>query len=119
VREERATPYCRTKAELRQAVAEKLSDIPESEIAKVKFQVFGKYQGVNLADHPSAIRGGLTCGGDLEVQIDLAIPGPMDKAQIELLCESLPNLPDGTYSARLSIVTSAEEGAFPGPSEVP
>lgn len=118
VREERATPYCRTKAELRQAVAEKLSDIPESKVIKVKFQVFGKYQGVNLADHPSAIRGGLTCGGDLEVQIDLAIPGPMDKAQIESLCESLPNLPDGTYSARLSVVTSVEEGAFPKPPEV-
>ncbi len=102
-REERATPYCRTKAELRQAVAEKLSDIPESEIAKVKFQVLSKYQGVNLTDHPSAFRGGLTCGGDLEVQIDLAIPGPLDKAQIESLCESLPTLPDGTYSARLSL----------------
>jgi hypothetical protein len=119
VREERVTPYCRTKAELRQAVAEKLSDVPESEIAKVKFQVFSKYQGVNLADHPSAIRGGLTCGGDLEVQIDLAIPGPLDKAQIESLCESLPNLPDGTYSARLSLVTRVARESSQNPPEVP
>ena len=119
VREERATPYCRTKAELRQAVAEKLADFPEVEIAKVKFQVFSKYQGTNLADHPSAIRGGLTCGGDLEVQIDLAIPGPMDKAQVESLCESLPNLPDGTYSARLSVVARVEEESFQDSREVP
>jgi hypothetical protein len=118
VREERATQYCRSKAELRQAVADKLSDIPESKVVKAKFQVFGKYQGANLADHPSAIRGGLTCGADLEVQIDLAIPGPMDKAQVESLCESLPNLPDGTYSARLSVEKNADEGAVREPPEV-
>jgi hypothetical protein len=118
VREERATTYCRTKAELRQAVAEKLADSPEGEIAKVKLQVFSKYQGTNLADHPSAIRGGLTCAGDLEVQIDFAILGPMDKAQVESLCESLPNLPDGTYSARLSVVKRVKEESFPDPRKV-
>jgi hypothetical protein len=105
VREERATQACRTRAELRQAVAEKLSDLSQPEVVKVKFQVFARHQGANLADHPSAIRGGLTCRGDLEIQIDLAIPGPLDKAQVESLCESLPHLPDGTYSARMSVVT--------------
>ncbi len=118
VREERATPYCRTRAELRQAVAEKLPDVPPSEVVKVKFQVFGKYQGANLADHPSAIRGGLACRGDLEVQIDLAIPGPLEKAETESLCESLPNLPDATYSARLSVVTRASRESAQDPPEV-
>lgn len=118
VREERATQSCRTRAELRQAVAEKLSDIPQAEVVKVKFQVFARLQDANLGDHPSAIRGGLSCRGDLEVQIDLAIPGPLDKAQTESLCESLPNLPDGTYSARLSVVTRATGQSVRGPSEV-
>lgn len=82
-----------------------------------RFQIFARYEKASLADYPSALRGALTESGDLEVQLELTIPGPMDKARVESLCESLPNLANGTYSSRLRIITrihqeseSAEDG---------
>ena len=68
-------------------------------------QIFARYEKASLAGSPSALRGALTDSGDLEVQLDLTIPGPMDKAKVESLCESLPNLVNGTYSSRLRIIT--------------
>jgi hypothetical protein len=102
--EERATLSCRTKGDLRQELAAKLADIKGQDIQAARFQIFARYEKTNLADHPSAIRGALTGKGDLEVQLDLTIPGPMDKARVEHLCESLPSIEEGSYSARLRIV---------------
>jgi hypothetical protein len=111
------TASCRSKGELRQALAAKLSDVDGHAIQSARFQIFARYEKASLADHPSALRGALTDSGDLEVQLDLTIPGPMDKARVESLCESLPNLASGTYSSRLRIITrthpesdSAEDG---------
>jgi hypothetical protein len=73
-------------------------------IQSARFQIFARYEKASLADYPSALRGGLTDSGDLEVQIDLTIPGPMDKARVETLCESLPTLASGTYSSRVRII---------------
>jgi hypothetical protein len=115
--DERVTPSCRSKGELRQALAGKLSDVEGQAIQSARFQIFARYEKASLADYPSALRGSLTDSGDLEVQLDLTIPGPMDKAKVESLCESLPNLVNGTYSSRLRIITrthperdSAEDG---------
>jgi hypothetical protein len=115
--EERATPSCRSKGELRQALAGKLTDVEGQAVQSARFQIFARYAKANLADYPSALRGALTESGDLEVQLDLTIPGPMDKAKVESLCESLPTLANGTYTSRLRIMTqihqeseSAEDG---------
>jgi hypothetical protein len=102
--DERVTPSCRSKGELRQALAGKLSDVEGQAIQSARFQIFARYEKASLADYPSALRGGLTDSGDLEVQIDLTIPGPMDKARVETLCESLPTLASGTYSSRVRII---------------
>jgi len=101
--EERATPYCRTRGELRQAVAEKLTDIEGNAIQKIHFQIYAQCQDVALSDFPSAIRGALTMNGDLLVQIDLNLPGPLDKVQAENCCESLPHFPNANYFARMHI----------------
>ena len=108
--EERGTPSCQSLGALRQAVAEKLADIKGDNIQGVRFQIFASYANTNLGDLPSALRGALTENGDLEAQIDLHIPGPMDKAKAEGLCESLPNLSGGTYTARIRVTEHASDG---------
>jgi hypothetical protein len=102
--EERGTPSCQSLGELRQAVAERLSDIEGNLIQNVRFQVFVQYANINLSDLPSALRGSLSETGDLEAQIDLSVPGPMNKAKMESLCESLPNLTGGIYMARMRLI---------------
>ena len=101
--EEMATPSCRSKGELRQAVAERLAHLEGNDIQEVAFQVYAQYENTHLSDHPSAIRGALTANGDLVVQIDYTLSGPMDKAQLENLCDSLPVLAQANYMARIQI----------------
>ena len=105
--EERATPSCQTRSELRQAVAEKLSGIEGNAIQRIQFQIYAQCQNAAFSDFPSAIRGALTMNGDLLVQIDLTLPGPLDKVQAENCCESLPHFPDAHYSARMHVSRKA------------
>ena len=107
--EERGTPSCPSLGALRQAVAEKLADIHGDNIRGVRFQVFARYMDTNLGNLPSVLRGALTENGDFEVQIDLHIPGPMDKAGVESLCESLPGLSGGSYMARMRVLPDVRE----------
>jgi len=107
--EERGTASCPSLGALRQAVAEKLADMHGDSIQGVRFQVFARYMNTNLGNLPSALRGALTGNGDLEAQIDLHVPGPMDKARVESLCESLPDLPGGTYMARMRVLSDVGE----------
>ena len=117
--EERGTPDCQTKSELRQAVAAKLSDIEGNAIQKVQFQVYAQYENATLSDYPSAIRGALTVNGELVVQIDLVLPGPLDKAQVENLCESLPDYTNAKYHARMHLFRkTTQETARPEDGEV-
>ena len=88
-----------------------MGDTEEVSIDRVRFQVFAKYENANLADHPSAIRGALRESGDLEVQLDFTIRGPLDKARLEALCESLPQMVGAVYWAKLlvAVPTSPED----------
>jgi hypothetical protein len=110
--EERSTAYCRSVGELRQTVAERLADVAGERIQGVRFQIFARYTNVDLSGLPTAFRGSIKEAGDMEAQIDLNIQGPMDKAGLEGLCESLPNLTDARYMAgiRLSPVEGQSEG---------
>ena len=56
---------------------------------------------------PAAWRGALSGTGDLDVQIDVTVQGPMDKATLEQHCEQLPDVPDATYAARFRIEAPA------------
>jgi hypothetical protein len=103
--EERGTSYCRTKGDLRQEIAGKLSDVEGQVIQSAKFRIFARYANTNLRDYPSAIRGSLSESGNLEVQIEFSIPGPMDKAKVEGLCESLPHFENGNYQAQMRIAS--------------
>ncbi|MDP1590110.1 MAG: hypothetical protein Q8M07_20320, partial [Prosthecobacter sp.] len=96
--EDRGTPACRSKNELRQEVAEKIKDLVGADIQRIRFQIFAQEGGASLADYPAALRGMPTGNGDIEVQLDFSIPGPLDKAAAESLCESLPTIKNGMYT---------------------
>ncbi|MBN2034137.1 MAG: hypothetical protein JW836_12740 [Deltaproteobacteria bacterium] len=102
--EEKGTPSCASRGELRQKVAERLSGLAGDAVLSARFQIFVHYTKASLSDIPTALRGSLTGSGDLEAQIDIQIPGPMDKAKAEGLCESLPALSGSTYVARLKVM---------------
>lgn len=108
--EQRSTAYCRSVGELRQTVAERLADVEGERIQGVRFQIFARYTNVDLSGLPTAFRGSIKEAGDLEAQIDLNIQGPMDKARLEGLCESLPNLTDGRYMAGIRLSTIEDQG---------
>ena len=107
--EERGTSYCRTKGDLRQEIAGKLSDVEGPVIQSVQFRIFARYEKTNLADYPSAIRGALTESGNLDVQIELSMPGPLDKAKVEGFCESLPHYENGNYQAQMRIASQVPQ----------
>lgn len=102
--EEKGTPSCDSRGELRQWVAERLAGVDGEAVLGIRFQIFVSYTKASLSDIPSALRGSLTGTGDLVAQIDIQIPGPMDKARAEGLCESLPALSGSTYVARFKVI---------------
>jgi len=112
--EERATPHCTGLGELRQQVAARLVDLDSPTIQQVRFSIFADYHNHDFGGLPSAYRGGLSGTGDLGVQIDISVPGPLSKAQLEQQCEKLPNLTGATYSARMTVLLAdaiAQEAA--------
>ena len=105
--EDRATPHCAGLGELRQQVAARLVDLDSPTIQRVRFAIFADYRDHELGSLPSAYRGGLSGSGELGVQIDISVPGPLTKAQLEQQCEKLPNLTGATYSARMTVVLAS------------
>jgi hypothetical protein len=98
--EERATPPCRGLGELRTQLAARLNDLEDPVVRSIRFSIYADYRGQDLSGLASAYRGAITGRGDLDVQLDLTLEGPMSKADAEQHCERLPNLPQATYSAR-------------------
>jgi len=101
--EQRETVRCRSLGELRQQVAIRLADVDGPVIHSARFTVFADYRGLELSGLPAAYRGALSGQGDLDVQLDITVRGPMPKAALEQHCERLPNLSGAVYSARFSI----------------
>ncbi|MEI6303499.1 MAG: hypothetical protein WCR74_18810 [Betaproteobacteria bacterium] len=104
--EDRSTPHCASLGELRQQVAARLVDVDAPVIQHVRFAIFADFRSHDLGSLPAAFRGGLSGTGDLGIQVDIAVPGPMTKAQLEQHCEKLPNLAGATYSARMVVELS-------------
>jgi hypothetical protein len=102
-REERATPHCATLGELRQQVAARLIDLDNPSIIQVRFSIFSDLQNRELTTLPSAFRGGLVGNGDLSVQLDINLHGPLGKPDLEERCEQLPAFAGASYSARITV----------------
>ena len=103
--EERSTVDCTSPEELRKELASRIQDIEGATVHKATFTIFVNYEKVDLSGYPSALRGSLSGPGGLEVQLKITCPGPMDKAEVETRCESLPVFPNAYYQARLSLET--------------
>lgn len=106
--DERATPHCRSLGELRQHVATRLADLEEPVIQSARFTVFANYHGQDLSGLAAAYRGALTGTGDLDLQLDISVCGPMTKANLEQQCDKLPSLSGANYSARFSVEVPSE-----------
>ncbi len=106
--EERSTLHCRSLGELRQQAAARLTDLDEPVIRSARFSVFADYRGQDLSGLPSAYRGVLSGPGDLDVQLDITVRGPLTKADLEQHCERLPNLQGASYSVRFSVEVPSE-----------
>ena len=109
--EERATPHCRSRGELRQQMAARLVDTDDPVIHSARFTIYATYTDHDLASQPAAYRGALSGTGSLDVQIEITVQGPMDKATLEQHCEQLPDVPDADYAGRVRIETSVLSAA--------
>jgi hypothetical protein len=109
--EELVTPPCQSLGELRQQIAARLGDVTDAAVQQVSFRILANAQDVELSGFSSGVRGGLSGKGSLDVQIELTCPGPMTKAEVEAKCEQLPQLPHGSYSARLRVLRKREAGS--------
>lgn len=106
--EERGTPHCLSLGELRQQAAARLIDLEEPVIRSARFTVFADYRGQDLSGAPAAYRGALSGPGDLDVQLDITLRGPMSKMELEQHCERLPNLSGANYSVRFSVEVASD-----------
>jgi hypothetical protein len=101
-----ATPPCRGVGELRMELATRLNDLESPIVRSIRFTIYADYRGENLSGLPAAYRGAVTGNGDLVVQLELTLPGPMSKAELEQCCERLPGVQNGSYAARASVEIS-------------
>jgi hypothetical protein len=70
--------------------------------------VFGNYRDQDLSGLSAAYRGALTGAGDLDVQLDITVRGPMTKPILEGHCEKLPNLASASYATRFTLEVPCE-----------
>lgn len=101
--EDRTTPHCAGLGELRQQVAAKLVDLDAPIIRQARFSIFTDFKNADLASLPAAYRGGLAGSGDLDLQLEITLHGPLTKAQLEQRCEQLPSLNTASYAARITL----------------
>lgn len=97
-------PWKPSKGALRQEIAARLAQAEGAKITSIRFQFFQTDQEVDLSSLPAGLRGSLSGSGTLTFDVTIGKRGEMSKAQIEQLCEQLPDFRSAQYSARLEIV---------------
>lgn len=98
-----ATLHCASLGELRQQVAARLLDLENPKIVKVRFSIFTGLREQDFSALASAYRGGLTGTGDIDLQLEITVRGPLTKAQLEQQCERLPSPTNATFAARITV----------------
>ena len=91
---------------LRQAVAVRLQEFTQPKVIKAVFTAYLNPQDVDLGSLPTAYRGNITGQGTFSLEIVITKQGEFTKGQIESHIESLPNVKNAEYSARLDILIS-------------
>jgi hypothetical protein len=93
-------------AALRQEVAARLQEWSDPRITKIVFTLYLVTDTGDLSTLPAGLRGSLSGKGSLTAEINITREGPLTKAEVERLIDSLPVLPHADYSARLDVVPS-------------
>jgi hypothetical protein len=102
--EEIKIPFKMTAGALRQEIASKLAAVPDARVRSIKFQIFSNEQPVDFSSVSGGLRGSLSGQGTLSFEINLGKQGDLTKAQVEQLCEQLPQFRGAQYSVRMEIV---------------
>jgi hypothetical protein len=94
---------------LRQAVAMRLQEFPDSEVVRIRATIFLEKETADLSTLPSAIRGSLSGQGSVTAEITVTKNGAFNKEDVESIIESLPSLPGAYYAARLEVLIPSKE----------
>jgi len=105
--EQISIPFKPSKGALRQEIASRLAQAEGAKVASIRFQYFQADQEVDLSSLPSGLRGSLSGPGTITFDVTIAKRGEMTKAQVEQLCEQLPDFRGAQYAARLEIVRAS------------
>lgn len=97
-------PFKTSSGALRQEIAGRLAQYEGARIAKVQFQIYTADQTVDLSTLPAGLRGSLSGQGSVSCDLLVTKAGEMSKAQIEQLCEQLPQFRGAQYGAKLDVV---------------
>lgn len=100
--------------QLRQRVAERLSEYEEPRIHRARFVVYLQNGSVELSTLPSAIRGTLTGLGEIDCEISIEKQGSFNKAQIEQMVEQIPSFSGAYYRADLKGTAKATTDSSAG-----
>ena len=96
------TTNCSSTGELRQVIAQKLSEAPEAKIRRCRFVVFVQASRLDLGTIPPALRGNLSGVAEFNMELDIVKEGDFTKAQIESMAEQLPGLSGAIYRADMA-----------------
>jgi hypothetical protein len=97
-------PFKPSKGALRQEIAARLAQADGAKITSARFQLFQTEQEGELSSLPAGLRGSLSGPGAITFDVTITKRGEMTKAQVEQLCEQLPDFRAAQYAARLEIV---------------
>ena len=100
--------------ELRQEVALRLASHCDATVEQAIFRIFLHEDSGDLSTFPAGLRGGLTGPGNLTVEIEIRPHGPLTKAQVEQMAESLPSIAQAHYQATLKVAVRRESAASDG-----
>ena len=108
--EQIAIPFKPSKGQLRQEIAARLAAMENASVNAIRFTVFQVEQEGDLSALPAGLRGSISGQGAVSFEISITKRGDMTKAQVEQLCEQLPEHRSAQYGARLEVVRRSEEG---------
>ena len=91
---------------LRQSVSVRLQEFSQAKVSKIVLTTYLSPQDLDLGSFPTAYRGNITGQGTVSLEIVITKQGEFTKGQVESIVESLPNLKNAEYSARLDISIS-------------
>jgi hypothetical protein len=97
-------PFKPSKGELRQEIAARLAQANGVKITSARFQLFQTEQEGELSSLPAGLRGSMSGTGAITFDVTITKRAEMTKAQVEQLCEQLPDFRAAQYAARLEIV---------------